>query len=288
MPHGRTSRTRSGWRRSAAPGSTLAGVLVALALGAPLVCAGCVAEQPRPRTAAEYNEQARRAYEDAMLEYRDASWEFATQKFTEVRRNFPNTEWALKAQMRLADILFEQGRYPEAVSLYKTYVSEHPTDSAVEYARFRVIESQFESVSNTVFQPPLEERDLATVHEAHSNIRRFQADYPNYARQTDLRYMQQAVSGLLVRHELYVARFYLSRDEFTAAQQRVQYALRNYDATGLEAEGVVLLGEIYLKQKQSAKAEAMFRHVIERFPDSPFAVPARRFLAVVDPSSQAL
>lgn len=245
---------------------------------------GCASEQQRPRTAAEYNEQARRAYEDAMREYQDSSWEFATQKFTELRRSYPNTPWALKAQMRLADILFEQGRYPEAVSLYQTYVSEHPTDSAVEYARFRVIESQFESVSNTIFQPPLEERDLATIHEAHTNIRSFRVDYPRYNRNADLRYMLEAVSGLLVRHELYVARFYLARDEFEAAKNRVQYALRTYEATGLEAEAVVLLGEVYLKQKQGAKAEALFRHVIERFPDSPFTVPARRFLAIVEAS----
>src|SRR5690606_31257980 len=71
---------------------------------------GWASEQQRHRTAAEYNEQARRAYEDAMREYQDSSWEFATQKFTELRRSYPNTPWALKAQMRLADILFEQGR----------------------------------------------------------------------------------------------------------------------------------------------------------------------------------
>lgn len=240
---------------------------------------GCVDQKKPPRTAAEFNEEARRAYEEAMAEYHEGNWEFATQKFSDVRNNYPNTPYALKAQLRAADILFEQGRYPEAVSLYDTYVSEHPTDADVAYARFRAIEGQVESTSNSFFQPPLEERDLANVHEAYNDIRAFEADYPNYGDQERLRYLRKVVSGMLVRHELYVARFYLKKDHFEAAQRRVQYALRNYSGTGLDPEAVVLLGEIYLMQKQMDQAEVLFQHVIDRFPESEFRVPAERFLA---------
>jgi outer membrane protein assembly factor BamD len=87
---------------------------------------------------------------------------------------------------------------------------------------------------------------------------------------------------MLVRHELYVARFYLRTDHFEAAQRRVQYALRNYAGTGLDPEAVVLLGEIYLKQKQLDQAEALFQHVLAKFPESEFRVPAERFLASME------
>jgi outer membrane protein assembly factor BamD len=50
-----------------------------------------------------------------------------------------------------------------------------------------------------------------------------------------------------VRHELYVARFYLNVGNFEAAVARAQYALRNFDGSGLEPEAMVLLGETYLK-----------------------------------------
>lgn len=250
-------------------------LLLLAAGGAP----ACIDEKKPPRTAAEYNEDARRAYEAAMAEYHDANWEFATQKFDEVRSNYPNTPYALKAQLRAADILFEQGRYPDAVSLYKTYVSEHPTDGDVAYARFRAIESQHDSTTNTFFQPPLEERDLANVQEAYTDIRAFEADFPDYVERERLTYLRQSVAGMLVRHELYVARFYLREDHFEAAERRVQYAMRNFASTGLEPEAVVLLGEIYLKQKQVPKAEALFKHVLAKYPESEFRIPAERFLA---------
>lgn len=243
---------------------------------------GCVEEKKPVLSAAEYNDAARRAYDEAMAEYYDHSWEFASQKFGEVRRNYPNTRYALLAQLRAADVLYEQGRYPEATTLYKTYISEHPSDGDVAYARFRSIESQVETSTNTVFQPPLEERDLSNITAAYTEIRAFRADYPNYPEQAKLRHMLHAVSGMLARHELYVARFYLRQEHFEAAVRRCQYALRSYEGSGLEAEAIVLLGEIYLKQKRVKEAAAMFNHVVEQYPTSPFVVPAQRFLQTVN------
>lgn len=258
-------------------------VLSLLTMGGPVFgsALACTDESKPPRTAAEYNDEARRAYEAAMAEYHDANWEFATQQLGEVRNNYPNTPYALKAQLRAADVLYEQARYPDAVALYKTYASEHPTDGDVAYARFRAIESEVESSSNSFFQPPLEERDLATVHEAYTDIRAFEADYPDYHERARLAYLRRTTAGMLVRHELYVARFYLRSDNFEAAQRRVQYAMRTYAGTGLDPEAVVLLGEIYLKQKQLPQAQALFEHVIDHFPESEFRVPAQRFLATM-------
>jgi len=241
----------------------------------------CTEEMKPPRTAAEYQDEARRAYEAAMAEYHESNWEFATQQLNAVRSNYPNTPYALKAQLRAADVLYEQGRYADAVALYKTYAREHPTDGDVAYARFRAIESEVESSTNSFFQPPLEERDLAAVYEAYTDIRAFEADYPNYHERVRLAYLRKSVAGMLVRHELYVARFYLRSDNFEAAQRRVQYAVRNYVGTGLDPEAVVLLGEIYLKQKRLPQAKALFQHVVDAFPESEFRVPAERFLATM-------
>jgi outer membrane protein assembly factor BamD len=90
--------------------------------------------------------------------------------------------------------------------------------------------------------------------------------------------MLQVVTGVLVRHELYVARFYLKRDEYGPAIERVTYALEHYSGSGLEAEAVTLLGETYLKMRDRTKALAAFQRVLADYPDSPFAVPASEFI----------
>jgi outer membrane protein assembly factor BamD len=140
------------------------------------------------------------------------------------------------------------------------------------------VRAQYSQIDVSVLQPPFEERDLMPAREAYSSARAFLADYPGYEHRDELEYIYVAVSGMLVRHELYVSRYYLNKDEFTAAMRRAQYALRTYADSGLEPEGTVLLGEIYLKMKERRKAEAMFRHVLVAYPESAFVEPARRFL----------
>ena len=90
--------------------------------------------------------------------------------------------------------------------------------------------------------------------------------------------MLQVVTGMLVRHELYVARFYLQRDEYQPAIDRVAYALSRYPGSGLDAEAVALMGETYLKMNDKAQAEAAFQKLLHDYPASPFAVPAQQFL----------
>jgi outer membrane protein assembly factor BamD len=91
--------------------------------------------------------------------------------------------------------------------------------------------------------------------------------------------MLEVVTGLLVRHELYVARFYLRRDNFEATVARCEYALKNFENSGLEPEALTLLGETYLKMKDLEKARAVLEAVLTKYPESAFTVPAKRFLA---------
>lgn len=257
------------------------GICAGLLLGGVLVSASACTDERRPAvTAAQYQNDAKRAYDAALEEFLSANWEYAAQQMDAVQKNYAYSPYARQAQLRLADIAFHQDKYPEAISQYKSFVHDHPNDPEVPYARYRIIRAQFETSSKSVIQPPLEERDLANVRDAYTAVRSFLADYPNYGRGEELAYILASVSGMLARHELYVARYYLGRDEFEAAIRRVQYALRNYQETGMEPEAVVLLGEIYLKQKELRKAVAMFRHVLDAYPDSAFSVPARRFLEV--------
>lgn len=91
--------------------------------------------------------------------------------------------------------------------------------------------------------------------------------------------MLEVVVGLLARHELYVARYYLAEDRFEAAAARVGYAIDRFPDSGLEAEGLLLLAEIRLKQKQTEEARSLLERLIREHADSPFSVPARKYLA---------
>ena len=82
-----------------------------LALVAPLAgsVGGCAGERKEYGNGIlQYSENARRAYDDALVLFKDKDWQEAATAFREVRRKFAFSEQAPLAQLRLADIEYEQ------------------------------------------------------------------------------------------------------------------------------------------------------------------------------------
>ncbi|MCH2108031.1 MAG: outer membrane protein assembly factor BamD [Polyangiaceae bacterium] len=242
---------------------------------------GCKKDASQALTALEFQTNAKAAYELALESFYRGEWVVVPELMAEVKREYAGTRYARLAQLRIADAQFHAGEYPESVTSYREFLRDYPNDPEVPYARYRVILCQFESRGESSMQPPLEERDLASVRDADRGITRFLRDYPHYPEMERILYMQEWVRGMLARHELYVARFYLQRDNYRAAIARAEYALVNYSSTGLEPEALVILGETYLKNGQREEAREAFQIVLNKYPTSPFVAPARRFIKLL-------
>ncbi len=93
--------------------------------------------------------------------------------------------------------------------------------------------------------------------------------------------MLEVVTGTLARHELYVAHFYRREGNFKAAVARIQYSLREYPRSGLEPEGLVLLGETYMMMQERAKARQVLSEMLVAYPESAFIRPAKGLLALL-------
>ncbi len=261
------------------PRWTVLVLLAACLLGSTLPA--CGGGTPPPQSPPLYEENARRAYAAALAEIEDRDWESATSMLEQIRREYVYSRYARLAELRLADIAYSEEKYAEAVSAYRQYVKDHPNDPENVYARYRTCKGLFEQFGDSFMLPPQEERDLAAAVDAYAALGAFLRDYPDYRFAPELSYMALVTGGLLARHELYVARFYLRDQRFQAAEARCRYAIERYPGSGLEPEALVLLGETYLKLKRPKEARLALERVLSEHPDSAFYVPASRFLAEI-------
>jgi outer membrane protein assembly factor BamD len=252
-----------------------------------LFAAACAGEEYHAESALEYAENAKREYFKGVRALEAENWEGAAEVFNELRRKYSYSRYARLAELRLADADYKQEKYAEAISAYKSFAHDYPNDPETPYSRYQVAKAQYDSVSQSALMPPLEERDLAFVNDALRTISEFQSDYATSPHHRELAYMKAVVMGLLARHELYVARFYLAESNFPAALARCEYALKTFEKSGLEPEALVLLGEVRMKEKERRKARQAFEKVLTDYPSSPFAQPARRFLALLQPEPAA-
>ena len=276
------------------PGSTFsmrsARLARAFGLVAPLfllTAAGCDLQVGDGRKATlTYTDDARAAYEEAMRSYRSKAWEDARALFAEVRKLFPYSRYATLAELRIADVEFEQEKYADAVSAYREFIQNHRTDRDVEYARYRIAKSLFRDIDDTFLLPPQEERDQGTALEAYRELGTFLRDNPRSRYAEDVRKMHESVQGRLMRHELYVARFYLRQDVYPATIARIDHALKLFPGSALEPEALVLKGETLMRMNKPAEARAVFQKVLDEY-GGPFAVTAKRFLSELDAQKAA-
>jgi outer membrane protein assembly factor BamD len=262
-------------------------VHAALAVSA-MALAGCDIRSATSAPATlTYTENAHAAYREAMESFEAKDWEDARALFSEVKQRFAPTRYARLAELRIADTDFEQGKYNEAMAEYRAYVKAHRGDANVEYARYRVGKALYLDISDTLLLPPQEERDQADALDAHRELRSFRNDYPLSRYRIDVNYMLEVVTQRLVRHELYVARYYLREDNFEAAVARVDHALDKYPGSGLDAEAMVLKGETLMKMGKPKEARLVFESVL-RDHGGPFGRVARRFLGLLDERKTAV
>lgn len=261
--------------------------LVLLAALALPVLAACDLNQPK--TALGYTADAKRAYDEAMVEFTAHNWIESSSLFREVKRKYSYSKWARLAELRLADTDFEQEKFAEAIRGYRQFVHDHRSDvEEVSYARARIAESQYKQINESFLLPSADERDQAVILDAFKELKGYVHDYPNDKATEHVKELLADVTARLMRHELYVARFYLNRDNFDAAVIRIQYAMRNFAGgagpkaeqydSGLEAEALLLLGEVYLKMKKYPEARSSFGNILTQYPQSPLTVQAQNYL----------
>jgi outer membrane protein assembly factor BamD len=252
-----------------------------------LLAAGCANEEPK--TALGYTEDAKRAYDAAMQEFNSKNWLDAQNMMREVKRKYSYSKWARQAELRIADADLEQEKFPEAIREYKDFIHAHRSDAdEVMYARSKIVDATYAEIPESFLMPASEERDQAAVVDAYKELRSFLEEYPDAKYAKHAHELLANVTGRLVRHELYVARFYLRKDNYDAAVTRIQYALKNYgevDAatrsgaeSSLKAEALLLLGTTFLKMNKWPEARQAFEAILRGYGQSPLATEARNYL----------
>jgi outer membrane protein assembly factor BamD len=228
------------------------------------------------RSNLSYGDNARRAYEEALADFRNDNCLDAEPSFRAVRRRYPYSRFAALAELRVADCLFMQGKYSEAIQAYRQFGRHRPSHRQVPYARFRLAESYVEQIPEDWFlSPPPHELDQGPTREALSQIRRFLVDFPDDVHVPRARSMARHALSVLARHELYVAEFYLDRNHPRAAVRRLETLLRAFEGSGVEPEALLLLGRTYVEMRERERARETLESLVERFPRSTYAVEAR-------------
>ncbi len=256
------------------PARALASVLVA---GLVLACQTTLDEPlfEDVLPADELYAQGERQLEGTMLlgVYRFVDYTAAIETFQSIIDNYPYSEYAVDAELRIADTYFSDKRYEEALSYYRDFGDLHPHHEKVPYTVLRSALCHYQQVGSV-------DRDQTSTHEALRYLEELISRYP-YSPETRqgerlLRELRTRLAGSMMQ----TGDFYLVRNEYQAASVRYRTLLDTYPGLGLDAEGLYKLGVCYENMKREDEALRLFHVILENYRDTDLAAAAAERIAI--------
>jgi outer membrane protein assembly factor BamD len=269
------SGTSPGKRGGTLPPRHLALVFL---LGAALVSAGCrstpEAEFEDVRPADElYAEGQEIILGTSILGvYTYVDYDHAIEVFQSIIDNYPYSEYAVEAELQIADAYFEAAKYEESLTYYRDFGDLHPQNPRVPYAIFRSALCH----SQQVRAPG---RDQSATVKALEFLDRLLVAFPNseYAKEAEKLWRELQIRSS--EHIEGIGDFYRSSGEYEAAAERYRGLLNRYPGLGLDARVLFKLAACYEALKRLDEADRIYRTIVAHYPESPYAFRAGRRIA---------
>ena len=229
-----------------------------------------------------YGATAEENFQAGVEEAKAEHWEEAAKLFEYVKTKYPFAKEAALADLKLADLKFDQELYAEAATAYQTFGQLHPGHELADYARFRVARSLFDDAPGDVMLfPPPYEKDQRTLREAAKSLEEFLAAWPKSKYVPEAKKVLAEARSRLAEHEWYAAGFYVSREKWPGAAGRLETLLKQYPGTPREVEALFLLARSYEKMGERFRAQQTLQKLVATHPDDPRRPEAERLLATL-------
>ncbi len=173
----------------------------------------------------------------AMDYFEKGEYSDALKIFNDIKERFPFSAYSMLAELKAADCKYYLKDYPEAVSLYKGFADNHPTNEALPYVLFQIGMSYYQQI-DTIDRDPGAATDAITAFDKQLKA------YPDSPYRAEAAARRQAALNFLANHEYYVAMFYIRTNEPPEAASRLQYLLDTYPKTSIAVKARKLMAEI--------------------------------------------
>ena len=163
----------------------------------------------------------------------------AAEKFKEVERLYPYSDWAKRALIMQVYSFHKDKEYENVVSAANRYIEFHPKDKDIPYAYYLIGLSYYDQVLAIG-------RDQKLTQEALRIFKLIIKEYPDseYASNSQIKY--DFLKNQLASKEMEVGRYYLKRSHYVSAINRFRGIIEDFSTTSQVPEALHRLVEAYL------------------------------------------
>lgn len=236
-----------------------------------LIAAGCAATDPDeefanlpPETLLQYGRTAldERRYSEAIEIYK------------QLESRYPYGRPAEQAQLDIAYAYYKNEEPELAVAAADRFIRLHPTHRRVDYAyylkgiaNYRERTGFFARMSGN---DDLSDRDTRPARDAYTAFRELVARFPDSPYAADARQRMIHLVNVLAKHDIKVARYYLTHGAWVAVVNRAKKVLEEYERTPSVEDALGLMAIAYREMGLTDLMTDTVRILERNFPGSPY------------------
>jgi outer membrane protein assembly factor BamD len=164
-------------------------------------------------------------YQESEEDIKDEHYLAALEKLRTIKNRHPYSHYAVKAQLRIADVYFLQESYSEAAASYSSFKDLHPKHELMPYVMFKIGESYFKDT------PSVAARDLSSAKSAAEAFDAYLKAFPNDKKVDEGKRLYSESREILAAKQLYIGSFYLKRSDLEPAHARFNRVVKEFAET---------------------------------------------------------
>ena len=180
------------------------------------------------------------AYKKGLEALEEGDVLFAAKNFNLAENIFPQSIWAPKSIIMSAYAYYSQDYYGDAIYEIERYIAKYPDGEYIAYANYLIGLSYYESIVD-------EKKDINPILKSKKYFDYIEANHSGSDFAIDANYKILLIENLLASKELYIARYYLQREKWIPAINRLKTIVEIYDDTIYVEEAIHRLVEVYYK-----------------------------------------
>lgn len=200
----------------------------------------------------------------------------AAKIFEAFEKQHPYSALSPQAELYLAHSYYSNGKLDEASSTYSIFIRTHPTHKEVPYALYMLGVIEYEQI-------PIVERDQEPTIRALRYFNELVMTYPNSQYAADSKVKIKLLREHLAGREIYVAKYYQSKNNYAAAINRLNTVVEFYKDTIHIEEALHRLVECYTSMGLFDEASNIYSILKQHYSKSKWTGYSK---ALVEPKKQ--
>lgn len=188
----------------------------------------------------------------------------ATEQYRELVDEHPDSSFRRQAILSLADSLYKDKKYFEAVLYYERFIQLYPLDPLTPRAQFYLAMSYYHDTSTM-------DRDQTNTAKTMESFDLFLERYPKHILVPYAKTKKTDMALLRAGSKLDIARFYHRINRNQSAITRLKEFIELYQDSSEIPEALFLLADCYKAEQSFKNAALTYTVLVEKYPDSEYA-----------------